>query len=597
MNKIFIEHLPRFKEGNQKNKIDWTSCDGYTINFIYRNNKVSNNKYIQGDFKISNYKKENQRISVEYKGNTIEVLTSDILNCKLSRILKKDIYNYKPDKNKDKWIDLTNIPLNGKGIDWRKVAANKQKIEFKYFNIIGYLTVVLYENRYITITYKNYKDTIYTSNLTKVQLGNLLKEELYRQNLDESTDRWVDLRYVSLNGNGIDWIESCNKKMTIRFKYDDIIDVIELIKYNVKNRMITLKYKGILVDMEVNSFARCDLGSILNKNNRRVITGLNDMATTHPEVAIYFVNKDDMCNYTHGTQKKLKVRCPDCGCEKEMTPSNLINHGFACNVCGDGISYPNKFMLNLLQQLDINFKAEKTFSWLSNKRYDFYIKKLNCIIEMHGEQHYKKSFYTMKKGRSIEEEKKNDEFKKEKAINNGVKHYISINCTKSYLDFIKNNIIKSGLSELLDLSKVDWNQCAEFAADNMIKIVCDIKRLNPEYSTRDIAKLTKLSYSTIINYLKFGNQLCWCEYSVEQSFKDRGQKMRGANHPNARKVVCLNTNEIFNTMSEIKNKYNMGISHIGQCCKDERRSSGIDLDTGEPLRWMYYEDWLKEGFA
>ena len=48
----------------------------------------------------------------------------------------------------------------------------------------------------------------------------------------------------------------------------------------------------------------------------RVIQGENDIATTHPHLVKYFVNKEDVYNYTYGSGKYVKVCCPYCGTEK-----------------------------------------------------------------------------------------------------------------------------------------------------------------------------------------------------------------------------------------------------------------------------------------
>lgn len=60
-----------------------------------------------------------------------------------------------------------------------------------------------------------------------------------------------------------------------------------------------------------------------------------------------------------------------------------------------------------------------------------------------------------------------------------------------------------------------------------------------------------------------------------------------------RKVICITTNKVFNSISEAGKFYGMGKSnHISDVCKGKRKTLGKTSD-GTPLKWMYYEDYLK----
>ena len=66
----------------------------------------------------------------------------------------------------------------------------------------------------------------------------------------------------------------------------------------------------------------------------------------------------------------------------------------------------------------------------------------------------------------------------------------------------------------------------------------------------------------------------------------------GADCYNARKVICINTNEVFDTILEAENKYNKYKSisaNIIKCCQGERRYSG-KFEDGTPIQWAYYSD-------
>lgn len=65
-------------------------------------------------------------------------------------------------------------------------------------------------------------------------------------------------------------------------------------------------------------------------------------------------------------------------------------------------------------------------------------------------------------------------------------------------------------------------------------------------------------------------------------------------NPNSKSVICLNTEEIFNSLTTGAKKYNIkSISKITLCCKGKRKSAGKHPITKEKLKWMYYRDYTK----
>lgn len=72
--------------------------------------------------------------------------------------------------------------------------------------------------------------------------------------------------------------------------------------------------------------------------NRKVMVGVNDIATTRPDIVKYFKNKDEAKKYTSGSEKMINVVCPECGYEDKIRIGNLSRFGFACNGC-----YENKY--------------------------------------------------------------------------------------------------------------------------------------------------------------------------------------------------------------------------------------------------------------
>ena len=61
-------------------------------------------------------------------------------------------------------------------------------------------------------------------------------------------------------------------------------------------------------------------------------------------------------------------------------------------------------------------------------------------------------------------------------------------------------------------------------------------------------------------------------------------------YTNRKKIICLNTSEIFNSAAEVNEKYGIDSSSVTKCCKGKRSSAGKLSHTGEKLQWQYYCD-------
>lgn len=247
----------------------------------------------------------------------------------------------------------------------------------------------------------------------------------------------------------------------------------------------------------------------------------NCLATKHPEIANQWhpTKNGNLTPYDIMTNSHTKVwwKCKDCGHEKFMSPNRMYTGGLGCDKCSDGISYPNKFMFNMLEQLNIEFKREYSPKWIGQKRYDFYIPSLNIIIEMdgglgHGNRNHPKSKQT--KEELIEIDKYKDNMAKEHGI-----EVIRIDCDyKSYnqFEFIWKNILSSKLSGMFDLNKINLNIVSEFSESNIMKEVCKYRKENPNINTTNIGDYFNINRNTIRSYLKRGNSFGWCYYNVEE---------------------------------------------------------------------------------
>ena len=260
------------------------------------------------------------------------------------------------------------------------------------------------------------------------------------------------------------------------------------------------------------------------RSPRKTVLGINTIWDKARWMCDLGISEEDAKKYTPQSNQKIEVVCPHCGNKKKCRISGVYNDKSISCICSDGISYPEKFMYSALKQLNLKFETQYSPKWIKGKRYDFYLLDYNCIIEVHGEQHY--SYFG--RGRSLEEEQENDKLKKELALGNGIEHYIIIDCRQSTLDWVKNNILDSELNNMLDLSHIDWLECEEFALGNLIKEVCNYwnkhRNINKEdITTSDLTKYFKLSIVTIRKYLKYGTELGWCKYNTKEEARRNGK--------------------------------------------------------------------------
>ena len=261
--------------------------------------------------------------------------------------------------------------------------------------------------------------------------------------------------------------------------------------------------------------------------NKKVLKGYNDIATTDPWMVKYFKDKEDAYTHTCCSGDKVIMVCPNCKHEKRVVISSVhSNKSIGCPYCREGVSFSEKTVMSLLDQLNINYFREYSPVWCNNRRYDFYFEYNDnkYIIETHGSQHYIEHSFCGLGGRTLEEERINDIYKKELALQNGIDYYIVLDCRESNIEFIKASILSSELSYIFNLSNIDWLECEKFALGNMCKQVCEYWNNKEEWeTTKDLAKIFKMDRNSISSYLKKGQKIGWCLYNPEEEL-NKGRK-------------------------------------------------------------------------
>lgn len=73
----------------------------------------------------------------------------------------------------------------------------------------------------------------------------------------------------------------------------------------------------------------------------------------------------------------------------------------------------------------------------------------------------------------------------------------------------------------------------------------------------------------------------------EEHKRKIGEAQKGSKHWNAKKVMCVETGQIFGCIKDAERETK--INHIGRCCKGKQSYAGRHPETNEKLHWKFVE--------
>ena len=354
---------------------------------------------------------------------------------------------------------------------------------------------------------------------------------------DFSNLKWFTVIREGEQKSCIDWKKSAGCK--IPFVYDEIEGEFEIVEALPKQRVV-MKYDGEDYIIATSQLHKGALGSIVGRFNYDYIYEINELLEQNGKAIVL-----DRFRKGKGGIKHYSLKCLDCNNTYDRSEGHVRNRGVKCPICGDGISYPQKFMTSVLKQLKVDFTTEYIINENKDSRYDFYIPHLNLIIEVHGVQHYNGSFKSYG-GRTLEEEQENDRIKMKTALELGY-NYIVINAKDSSIDWLKNSIEKSEMNTMFNLAIVNWEECGMFATSSFTKQVCEDFEDNDSAIANKLAIKYGVARTTIVRHLKKGAKFGWCDYDPQ-----RIQYLNAKNKlPNSKKpVICIETGQEFESATE-----------------------------------------------
>lgn len=197
---------------------------------------------------------------------------------------------------------------------------------------------------------------------------------------------------------------------------------------------------------------------------------------------------------------RMQVLHHVCGHVFTTTPNRFVRRNARCPLCSDGISYPEKYIGHMLKSLNVKFETQYRPTWAKNKRYDFYLPDHNMIIETHGKQHYPTQAKRHSKWKPYEEEHENDLLKFDLSVINGVEYYVVLDCRRSEMGWIRDEVEKSILASKFNLSTINFQECHRHALNSL---AVEARSLHEGgLDTHAIATRLKLSTETVKKYLK-----------------------------------------------------------------------------------------------
>lgn len=328
---------------------------------------------------------------------------------------------------------------------------------------------------------------------------------------------------------------------------------------------------------------------------KTVVEGINDIPTTASWMIQFFQGGiEEAKKYTKSSNKLIYPICPDCGRikEKPIKINNVYNKkSIGCKCSYKGISYPERFMIQVLDQLNITYEWQFNPEWLCGRRFDFCIEQFKLIIETDGRLGH--GYYTWGGGLDTTS-KKIDKWKDRIAEEQGYK-IIRIDCSNSNFTYIKENIVKSELKNYFDFSMVDFSKCEKKSLTNFCKEICLYFEKHKPITCKELSDIFNCATYTVTTYLKKGTEIGWCNYDVKEAQNNAIEKTKLFYKNNQKKskfddipVISIDNNEsmkYYESISIAAKIFDIRPSRIKEVCDHKKH-----YNTAGGYIWRYVDE-------
>ena len=287
------------------------------------------------------------------------------------------------------------------------------------------------------------------------------------------------------------------------------------------------------------------------------LIGINDLWTTHPEIAKLLKNPEDGYACSKGTNGIMNFVCPFCHHDIDKPVYEVVEKGYlSCIFCSSGKSYPNRFMANLLDVLKIKFIPEYRIEPYTY-RFDFYFTIVNkqYVIEMDGELgHGNKTWGGKPDSKGLEIDAIKDDICRKNDI-----EVIRIDCKyiNHRFEYIKQAVLNSKLNILFDFATINFKDIDKASCSSLVVDIANYWN-NGINSYDQFIELTFLSRDTVRRYLKIA---CDNNY-IAESYHDVLKKIRHASNKKiavskSHMIMCDQTGDIFVSIKEAQKQMNV----------------------------------------
>ena len=110
-----------------------------------------------------------------------------------------------------------------------------------------------------------------------------------------------------------------------------------------------------------------------------------------------------------------------------------------------------------------------------------------------------------------------------------------------------------------------------------------VHRLVAEAFLENPNNYPEVNHKDECKYNNYVENLEWCTCKYNHNYGTWRDKRIGINNPRARKIKCINTGKIFNTITEAAEFYGMSGSNISECLSGRTKTAG-------GYKWKYYKE-------
>lgn len=152
-------------------------------------------------------------------------------------------------------------------------------------------------------------------------------------------------------------------------------------------------------------------------------------------------------------------------------------------------------------------------------------------------------------------------------------------------NFIKEFLSKDDVIEEFNISYEHFRSCVnnKYLLKNKYNLITKESYVNDDYII-----LTPRIISIGENHHNYGKK------ATMELRKKLSEAHIGLDNHQSQRIICITTGEVFNSIKEASIKhFNKRNNNISSCCSGQRKSAG-KLSDGTPLKWMYYDEYIKE---